>query len=133
MRILNSCAVQQDSILQTTGCAPAAHFQCSTARIRQDISAGSFCSCKLLWVNDECALLPCFTAQPGIFAVMNCGAVALNLYSCDIPTLRTSPKCWFGNIHMTSNCDSSAKISKKAKLTVFKSVFVPILTCGHKL
>jgi len=41
MRILNSCKVLQDSILQT-GCVPAGpatHFLCSTARIRQDISA----------------------------------------------------------------------------------------------
>jgi len=50
MRTLNSCVVKQDSILQT-GCAPtspAANFPCSTAHIRQDISAPSFFRCKLL-------------------------------------------------------------------------------------
>jgi len=44
MRILNSCVVYQDSIFQT-GCAPAcpaALTLCSTASIRQDISAASF-------------------------------------------------------------------------------------------
>jgi len=51
MRILSSCVDQQDSIFQKPGCAsasPAAHFLCPTACIRQDISAASFCSCKLL-------------------------------------------------------------------------------------
>jgi len=50
MRILNSCVVLQDSISKP-GCAPAGpatHFLYSTARIRQDISAASFCSCDLL-------------------------------------------------------------------------------------
>jgi len=70
------------------GCAPAspaALFLCSTARIRQDISAASFCSCKLLWRIDECVLLPCFNGQPDIFAVMTCCIVALGvLYSDSI-------------------------------------------------
>jgi len=38
------------------GCAQAsqgAHL-CSTVRVRRDISAASFCSCKLLWRSDEC-------------------------------------------------------------------------------
>jgi len=86
MRILNSCVVLQDSILQT-GCAPAGpttHFLCSTARIRQDISAASFCSCKLLGRSDECVLLPRFNAQPDIFAVMNCCIVALLVFSSDM-------------------------------------------------
>jgi len=51
--------------LAKPGCvpaSPAAHFLCSTGRIRQDISAISFCSCKLLWRIDECVLLPCFNA-----------------------------------------------------------------------
>jgi len=41
MRILNSCVVLQDSILQTEvwPAGPATHFLCSTARIREDISA----------------------------------------------------------------------------------------------
>ena len=46
-------------------------FQLHTfsARMRGDISAASFCSCKLLWLT--------FNAQPDIFAVMNllCGSV----------------------------------------------------------
>ena len=57
--------------------SPGAHFLCSTARIRQDISAASFCSCKMLRHSDERVLLPCFNAQPDIFAVMNCCVVAL--------------------------------------------------------
>ena len=78
-----------------------------------------------------CVLLPCFNAQPGIFAVMNCCIVALSLFSSDILTWspdslysvqwhikkesecrwtcilcqQTSPKHWFGNMNMTSNCD----------------------------
>jgi len=40
-----------------------AHFRCSTARIRQDNSAASFRSCKLLRRRDECVLLPCFAAR----------------------------------------------------------------------
>ena len=40
MRILNSCIVEQDSILQS-------HFLRSIAHIRRDLSAVSFCSCKL--------------------------------------------------------------------------------------
>jgi len=42
--------------LANRGCAsdsPAAHILCSTAHMRQDISAASFCSCKLLWRSDE--------------------------------------------------------------------------------
>ena len=35
----------------------------------KDISAASFCSGKLLGRSDECVLLPCFNAQPDIFAV----------------------------------------------------------------
>jgi len=65
MRICSSCVVLQDSILQTElalNC-PAAHFLCSTARIGQDITAASFCSCKLLWKNDECVLLPCLNGR----------------------------------------------------------------------
>ena len=63
----------------------------STARIRQDISAASFCSFKLLWRNDgdECVLLLCFNAQPAIFVVMNCCVVALSLFSSDILTSST--------------------------------------------
>jgi len=47
---------------------PAAHLLCSTARIRRDINAASFCRCKLLWRNDECVgvVLPCFNAHPDI-------------------------------------------------------------------
>jgi len=69
------------------GCAPAspaAHYLCSTARIRQDISAASFCGCKLLGRSDECVLISCFNAQPDIFAVMNCCIAALSLFSSDI-------------------------------------------------
>ena len=48
------------------GCAPAspAAHRCSTARIRRDISAASFCSCKLLWRSDGCVLLSFFNTQP---------------------------------------------------------------------
>ena len=69
------------------GCASAstaAHFLWSTVRFRQDISAASFCSCRLLWRTDEWVLLPCFDAQPDIFAVMNCCVVALNVFSSDL-------------------------------------------------
>jgi len=62
------------------------HTLCSTARIRQNISAASVCSCKLRWLNNECLLLPCFNAKPDIFAVMNCCVVELNLFSIDILT-----------------------------------------------
>jgi len=51
------------------------YFLCSTARIRQDISAAWFYSCKLFWRNDECVLLPYFNARPDIFALMNCCVV----------------------------------------------------------
>jgi len=83
MRILNSCVVQQDSC---TPASPAAHFLCSTARIQHDISAASFCSCKLLWRSDECVLLPCFNAQPDIFAVTNSCLVAMSVCSSNILT-----------------------------------------------
>jgi len=75
-----------------SGCAPAspaAHFLCSTARIRQDISAAAICSCKLLWRIDEYVLLPCFNAQHGVFAVINCCVVALSLFSSDSTTWST--------------------------------------------
>jgi len=65
---------------------PAAQFLCSTARIRQDISADSFCICKLLWGSDECVLLPCFNAHSDIFAVMNYCVIALSLFPSDILT-----------------------------------------------
>jgi len=57
MRILNSWVVQKDKMSQNRVCAPdstAAHFLCWTSRIRQDISAAWFCSCKFLWRSDEC-------------------------------------------------------------------------------
>jgi len=62
MRILNSCLVEQDSILQTGVCASESNrtLLCSTARIRQDISATSFFRYKLLWRSDECVLLSYF-------------------------------------------------------------------------
>jgi len=66
--------------------SPAALFLWSTARIRQDISAASFCCCKLLWRIDECILLPCFNVQPNIFAVMNRCIVALGVFHSDILT-----------------------------------------------
>jgi len=56
------------------------------ARLRRDISAASFHSCKLLWRIDERVSLPCFNAQPDIFAVMNCCVVALSLFSSNIVT-----------------------------------------------
>jgi len=34
----------------------------------------------LLWRIDECVLLPCFNAQPEIFAVVNCCMVALGVF-----------------------------------------------------
>ena len=71
------------------GCASnsrVVHFLCSISRIRKDLSAASFCSCKLLWRSDECVLLPCFNAEPDIFAVMNCCVVALSVFSSDILT-----------------------------------------------
>ena len=40
----------------------------------------------MLWCTDECNLLPCFNAQPDIFAVMNYRVVALGLFSSDILT-----------------------------------------------
>ena len=84
MRILNSCAFSKIRSCKP-GCASAspAHFLCSTARIRQNIGTASVCSCKLLWRSDECVSLPCFNAQPHIFAVMNCCVVA---FSSDILT-----------------------------------------------
>ena len=66
--------------------SPAAHLQSSTARIWRDLSAAWFCSCKLLWRSDECVSLPCFNAQPDIFAVMNCCVVALSLFFSDMLT-----------------------------------------------
>jgi len=40
----------------------------------------------MLWHSDECVLLPCFNAQPDIFAVMNCCIVALSVFTSDILT-----------------------------------------------
>ena len=64
--------------------SPTTHFLCSAARIRPYISAASFCSCKLLGRSDERVLIPCFNAQPDIFAVMNCCIVALLVFSSDM-------------------------------------------------
>ena len=87
----------------TLGCAtasPAAHIQCSTACIWRDLTAASFRSCKLLWRSDEYVSLPCFNAQPDIFAVMNCCIVALRLFFSDSLT-------WS---HMTLNQKPPLKI-----------------------
>jgi len=65
------------------GCAPASpttHLQCPTARISRDFSAAWLCSGKLLWCRDLSVSLPCFNAQPDIFAVTNCCAVAAWVY-----------------------------------------------------
>jgi len=69
------------------GCAPAspaAHLYL-TARIRQDISAASFSSCKFLWCSDECVLLP-FSTHNQNFSVMNSCVAALSIFSSDILT-----------------------------------------------
>jgi len=42
----------------------------------------------LLWRIDVCGLLPCFNAQPDIFAVMNCCIVALGVLYSDSLTWR---------------------------------------------
>ena len=63
--------------------SPVARLQCSTARIWRNLSAASFCSCKLVWRSGDCVSLPYFNAQPDIFAVMNCCVVALSLFSSD--------------------------------------------------
>jgi len=101
--LLQFCKIQSCK----PGCAPAGpatHFLWSTARIRQDISAAAFCSCKLLGRIDEFVLLPCFNAQPDIFAVMNCCVVALIVFSSDILawsadglySARACARGWFG-------------------------------------
>jgi len=95
MRIPDSCVVWQVSILQT-GVAPAnpaAHLACSTARIRRDITAASFCSYRLLWHSDEFVLLACFNARSDIFAVMNGCVVALSVFSSDV--LAWSAECLY--------------------------------------
>jgi len=40
----------------------------------------------MLWHSDECVLLSCLNAHPGMFAVMNCCVVALSVFSSDILT-----------------------------------------------
>jgi len=40
----------------------------------------------MLWHSDECVLLSCLNAHPGIFAVMNCCVAALSVFSSDILT-----------------------------------------------
>jgi len=91
----------------------SAHFLCLSAHIQQDISAASFCSCKLFWPSGECVLLPCFNMQPDIFAVMNCCVVALSLFSSDILTWSADSlysvqrhikygECVYKNTHSTS-------------------------------
>jgi len=87
-----------DTGLLCHGTAPAAHFLCSTAHIRQDIRAAWFCSCGLPWRSDECVSHPCFYAQPDIYAVMNCYVVAL-FFSSDVVT-RSADRSGVSN----SNC-----------------------------
>ena len=86
MRILHSCVVLQDSILQTGVCASRSSHTLSMLHycIRKDISAASFCSGKLLGRSDDCVLLLCFNAQPDIFPVMNCCVVALIVITSDM-------------------------------------------------
>ena len=101
--------------------------------MRQDSSAASFFRSKLLWGIDQCVVLPCFNAQPDIFAVMTCCVVALSAFP-PIPQLgalmvyiqcngthdkqsvcrricslcqQTSPKRWLGHMNMTLNCDGT--------------------------
>jgi len=133
MRILNSRAAEQDSIFQTglwvsQSSRTFSMLDCSCST--RHYSTVSFCSCKLRWRIGEYVLLLCFNVQPDIFAVMNCCVVALSVFTSDILTLsvnswysvqwhtkgsgcrkiyilcqQTSPKGWFGNMNMTSNCD----------------------------
>jgi len=85
MRILYSCAVYQNSILQTGVCASQSSgtpsmLNCSySTRSVQPHFAVVNCSDVGMSV-----LLRCFNAQPDIFAVMNCCVVALSLFSSDI-------------------------------------------------
>jgi len=84
-----SSLVQFSKILQTGVCASQSSCtlsMCSTARIQGDVSAASFCGCKLLWRNDECVLLPCSNVQPDIFAVVNSCITALSIFSSDVLT-----------------------------------------------
>jgi len=76
MRILNSCVVQQDSILQTGVCARQSSCTLYTRLLVFD---------KTLAQPDfaviNCSDATCFNTQPDIFAVMNCCVVALSLFS----------------------------------------------------
>ena len=60
MRILNSCEVLQDSIMQT-GVQP--HTFYARLLVFDKTSAASFCSCKLLGRSNGCVLLPVLTCS----------------------------------------------------------------------
>jgi len=81
MRILNSCVLQQDSILQTGVCASQSSRTLDTRLLVFD---------KTLAQPDfavvNCSDAPCFNTQLDIFVVMNCCVVVLSLFSSDILT-----------------------------------------------
>ena len=66
MRILNSCEVLQDSIVQTGVGASRSKPHTFYARLLvfDKTSAASFCSCKLLGRSDGRVLLPVLTCSP---------------------------------------------------------------------
>ena len=53
----------------------------------------------MLWCSGECVILPCFNAQPYIFAVMNGCVVVLSVFSSDILT-------WSADSAITQNKES---------------------------
>jgi len=122
------------------------------ARIWQNISAASFFRCKLIWGINECVVLPYFNAPPDIFVVTNCCIVALGVVSYDSVTWianslysvqwhtkqgewmyrkmcmfcqETSPKHWFGNRTMTSNCDVT-KTAHQIQMTTHATEWKPL-------
>jgi len=125
MRILHSCEVLQDSILQTGVCASWSshtlsllHYSYSKRHQRSIIFSG-----KLLWRSDECVLLPCFNMQPDIFAVMNCFVVALIVISSDM--LAWMADSWYSARPWASGLGVKAPLS-----LIFYKKFI---TCANEI
>jgi len=100
MRILNSCVVWQDLVLQTgvcvrqssrTLCVPL--LVCDKALAQLDFVV---VNCPEAVMN---VFLPCISTQPDIFAIMNCCVMALSLYYSDIVT-------WRADIYIQYNYDT---------------------------
>ena len=81
----------------------------------------------MLWHSDECVLLSCLNAHPGIFAVMNCCVVALSVFSSDILT-------WSADVLVYIQCQGHTQVGYWIKKKPLSFIFYKnFITCTKEI